>query len=388
MADFSVIIFLSIAIIIFSKLFFHLPDSEYNGAEYAKVYDLETIHSKRTPLSAFNVEKQIYNFGRYRKPVKNLNLHQLTAFQKFAQLKEFAYTAVADEEWFIGSALLQFHYNAAAIVYVYNTKSNQSHILQLELPLVSFLGTNFDDSTSVLNGCVTWNKTLGFTGKKCFNNEEHNYDVELSGTFNDGVKFEIDYSISLDGESMSMIFPIGPKRPALVTKFGGALSAAAMRLNGKEYVLSNPLGMMDWTRGLLRRLTYWHWLAMSWTDGQNNAYGLQLSEGTYDNANGVSLESTLWINDKAHHVNSKIIFTQLTKEVKPYESDWMVQSEDGSVDLRFRFGNVIKGSFHYFILDGDLFHMWGLYSGTIKFGDEVIRVENVPGTLEDHYALW
>jgi hypothetical protein len=387
------IIFIPILLAVVGYFYLDLPDKEYSGSEFVKFHDLEKI-SKHTPAATFNSEKGKYAFGRYRSPVKDFNMHQLTPFQTFAELKEFAYTAVADQEWFIGSAILQFHYNAAAIVYVLNTKTNVSYITQLELPLVAFLGASFDTNSSAINGCVYWNGMLGLTARKCYNSLSESYDVQLTGTFKNGPKYDIQYSISLKGEAMSMVFPLGPKRPSLVTKYAGAVSSARLVLDGQVHLLHNPLGMMDWTRGLLRRLTYWHWTTMSWSDASGNAYGVHLSEGTYDNEKQISLESTLWINHEAHHVAKKMVYRQLNKAVKAFESDWSVVSEEENesvektVQLTFRFANVIKGSFHYGIIDGDLFHMWGLYSGTIRHNGQVITLKNVPGTLEDHYALW
>jgi hypothetical protein len=392
-------IFLSLVILIITYYFCDLPDKEYAGTEYVQHYDLETIHQK-APVRACDYLLG-YKFGRYRTPVHTKNMHSLTAFQTFTQLKAFAYTSITDNEnWFIGSALLQFNYNGAVIVYVYNLRTNESYITQKELPLVSMAGIPFfDPNSSAINGCVNWKKgVLGFEGTKCYNVSTGNYDVFLAGKFpRPGPTYEISYSISTKGEAMSMIFPIGPNRPSLVTKFAGTTVSNALLKIGKtkhQFDSTRTLGMMDWTKGLLRRVTYWHWLAMSWSapasDGTSsrNFYGLQLSEGTYDNDKNVSYESTLWINHKAYHVNSQIIFTQVTPGVKAFESNWTVQSVDRAVDLTFSFGNVIKGSFHYGIIDGDLFHMWGLYSGTINHQGEIIPLKNVPGTLEDHYALW
>lgn len=386
----QVLFVLSVILAILAYFFFDLPDKEYQGAEYVEVYNLETI--KAAPLSSFDERKGQYNFGRYRSPVKYLNLHKLTKFQNLVQLKEFVYTAVSDDEWFIGSALLQFYYNAAAIVYVYNVKTNESYISQIEMPFLSSLGSHFPVNSSAVNNCVTWknNRIFDFSARKCYNHISNSYDVQLSGKFQQQVKYDIQYSISLQGEAMSMIFPIGPNRPSMITKYAGAESSARMVLNDKEYFLSDGLGMMDWTRGLLRRLTYWHWLCLSWTDIDTGAsYGLHLSEGTYDDPSNISLESTLWINSNAHHINSTIVFTPLNPTAKPYETDWQIHSTDGKIQLLFHFGNVIKGSFHYGLIDGDLFHMWGVYSGTVRLDDHhVVSLNGIGGTLEDHYALW
>jgi hypothetical protein len=212
----------------------------------------------------------------------------------------------------------------------------------------------------------------------------------MSGLFRGDVSFSIDYKMSMVDEAMSLVFPLGPNRASIVTKMGGvAVYDASVQLGEKQLLFKeNMLGMMDWTRGLLRRVTYWHWSAMSFLEMNGRRIGLQLSEGTYDNAKNVSVESTLWVDGQAHHVNSRIIYTQLDKSVAPQNSLWSVTSLDRTVDLLFQPSDVIQGAFHYGIIDGDLFHIWGTYNGRIFHSDESIIFRNVPGTLEDHYAMW
>ena len=182
---------------------------------------------------------------------------------------------------------------------------------------------------------------------------------------------------------------------------------ASMTLGGVVIDLNDSLGMMDYTRGLLRRFTLWHWLAMSWystsgsSDGtgtKSTRYGLQLSEGTYDNLQNVSLESTLCVDGSAYHVNIPIIYTQLDKSVKPQDSQWEVKSADGlTIDLKFTPSDSIVNAIHYYIINGDLYHIWGSYTGSIhnteyivgnSLDESIIHVNGVPGTLEDHYAVW
>jgi hypothetical protein len=392
---------------------YELKDPEYvSVSEWVDKIDMESMHKPAdTPTMSYAVSTQAYNFGRYRRPIADMNLHQLTRAQSIGQKKEFVWTAVSDNDWFIGCALLQFSYTSGAIVYAYNTKLNEVITTHIETPIVSFLGAKFTSGasttqSSAISGCATWN-FFGLNGSKCYNDKNSRFEVALIGkSKKSGKEYKINYSLSMTDDAMGLVFPIGPNRASVVTKMGGTEAAASIEYmnvdtNGVakpvRYQLREPLGLMDYTRGLLRRVTLWHWTAIAWKDASNDThghrYGLQLSEGTYDNAKNVSLESTLWVDGVARHINSRIIYTQLDKSLPPHQSHWSVRSEDGKIKLSFIPLDVVIGDFHYGILDGNLYHIVGKYAGTVEYVNDagnvvVTALDGVYGTLEDHYAKW
>lgn len=406
-------------IIVFAILIYiamqQLLDAEYTtNSEYSKHHDMETIHTFPI-LESFNAEKASYNFGRYRHILEDMNLHELTPSQIFMQKKQFVWSSVANNDWFIGSAVFHFGYTSGILVYVYDIRQSISHQIQIELPIVGHvLGASFNSNTekhriSPLNGCATFDM-LGVSGSKCY--FDNRFVVKLKGQFKDQVPFDIQYYLDYaDDDSMSLVFPIGPKRASVVNKLGGVVATeASMVLNGVSIELKDCLGLMDYTRGLLRRFTLWHWTAMTWYSdaisshghgesmNKRKRYGLQLSEGTYDNNNNVSLESTLWVDGTAHHINIALVYTQLDVSLAAQFSNWTVKSVDNiTIDLTFVPSDSIVSAFHYYIIDGDLYHIWGRYYGTIRnsefivgesMNESLLRINGVPGTLEDHYAIW
>lgn len=54
-------VLLAVTLAILAYFFFDLPDKEYQGAEYAKDFNLETI--KVAPLSSYDERKGQYNSG-------------------------------------------------------------------------------------------------------------------------------------------------------------------------------------------------------------------------------------------------------------------------------------------------------------------------------------
>jgi hypothetical protein len=388
-----------IAVALFTVLFCNdLKDKEYqNQNDWVSDVDMETIHHV-TPPSAYSTSDRKYNFGRYREPIKDMNLHELTTAQRIAQKKEFVWTGVTDGEWFIGSALLQFGYTSGVIVYAYNAKLNETITTHLETPIVSFLGAKFSAAeatthSSAVSGCASWN-FLGLNASKCFAESTSSFEVVLTGTSKkSGAHYRIKYSLAMNDEAMGLVFPVGPNRPSIVTKMGGVLSKASIEYaNGSIVFLNQPLGLMDYTRGLLRRVTVWYWTAVAWRDGEHR-YGLQLSAGTYDSNLLYSLESTLWVDGVATHIRSRIVYTPLDTTVATSKSAWTVRSEDNRIQLTFSPMDVVVGNFHYGILDGDLYHIIGTYAGQVDYtsaSGEVVntKLEFAMGTLEDHYAKW
>ena len=326
-----------------------------------------------------------------------MNLHPLTKAQEYFQKKEFDWTAIANREWFIGSAILQFNYNSAIIVYAYDIVRGVTHIKQVEIPLISFIGARFVPDTqnrsSAIAGCAYWSSP-GTSASKCgvVRNGTPAHIVSLQGVFQDGLTYDITYEMDLSGEVMGMVYPIGPNRASVVNKAGGArVSQVKVQLGGQPVPFLQGLGLMDYTRGLLRRFTRWHWTACTWYSRDlSHRYGLQLSEGTYDTAGNYSLESTLWVDGITYPIQEPITYTPRNSSTPPQSTVWDVSS--ASVHLTFVPQGLILGSFHYYLIDGDLYHMWGLYSGyVLRVIDGTayrVMLHDIPGTLEDHYALW
>ena len=389
-AGFALVLGLYLFIII------NFVDYEYDSLSEHLFHQEMDILQDYSPQTSFGPRG--YNFGRFRRPIGDMNLHSLTKPQELFQKKEFVWTAIGNREWFIGSAILQFNYNSALIVYAYDIVNSISHFKQVEIPLFTFIGAHFakdsQNKSSAIAGCAYWS-SLGTTASKCgvMRNGLPIHIISLKGTFHDGLSYDIYYELEMSDEVMGMVYPIGPNRASVVTKAGGVRVTNARIQFGQlpPIPFNYGLGLMDYTRGLLRRTTLWHWLACTWYSKDHmHRYGLQLSEGTYDNPQNISLENSLWADGITYPIREAISFIPLNTNVAPQHTTWEVSSP--SIQLTFIPNNLILGTFHYYIVDGDLYHIWGLYSGYIT---QVINgtkyrvlLNNIPGTLEDHYAVW
>lgn len=435
-------------------------------------------HGKRGGLRAFpkidaaNGGGHTYRFTRQTRVFESMSLPgDLNWVQTLTQKKEFMWIGMTSGEWMFGAALLRFNYNNGVVVHLYNAKSQQSFFRQIEIPIIApFSGPYFipnadgDVSIAAPGHCVTFNSLASVfsTNVSACATERRTFALKLTTVFNKcamvanevrgascAVPFEIEFEIEVraDDDFMSLVYPLGPRRAAVVTKVAAApVRNLRMSLSGAQvtpHPTSVPLASLDYTRGLLRRLTIWRWASMSAMaldkkTGARVPVGFHISRDTYDYM-GASVESAVYgtNSSSSSSISSSssqspsapvgdrrfvnflddptITITKLSKapagdaptdKRPPYESLWQLRGCNGALDLIFTpAGPHFHGDFHYGILDGDLFHMWGTYTGKVPrvFATSALRrecdarrdidacalyVKDAPGVLEEHYALW
>lgn len=371
---------------------------------------------------AFDEVTQTYHFVRQRQPIRDFNLPKSTNWvQTLTQRKEFIWLSAADDKLQIGIALLQFNYISAVVVNIFCVESGRSFKQKIELPGmigVKYIpGLDGTSSPTSTGHTVSFNSSLFRSAAASVTSTGSSLRVQSAGlvaeqsSSGDWIPFAIDFELAIPAEHLNMVFPLGPKRASMVSKFAGAKLVGPLTVHvGKEtFVAPQALGGIDYTRGLLRRETTWYWTCLSARVGGDDV-GLHLSAFTYDFKN-VSVESTVFVNQTMHFVGAPVIWTKhLTtvpgsKDPNGLQAMWSVRTAAAqqhqrvgvspaasdlpiSIDLTFSPKDLHLGSFHYGLMTGDLYHFWGVYSGTVTVGETVYTLSHVPGPLEDHYALW
>lgn len=380
--------------------------------ELAAKFQGQTIEAE-TVHSAYDLQSNRYNFGRYATPLLETQLHDLNVVQTVAQRKEFVWVSLTGGDWLVGMAMLQFNYVASVVINAFNKATLRSYQRKIELPgPFSMWGPQWtpDDlgHTGLIAGCVVQETVLGVEASFCYEPKTNSVEVKIKSTVFSaeglGTPLNVRFSFSLQGLAFpTMVFPLGPKRAAIVSKIAAAPAAedAILSLGDMAFVLSSPVVALDYTRGLLRRLTVWKWMSLSTTSQAAHgidtdlirSYGMHLSRGTYDFIENVSAESTIFVNgqDFSFLDSPNVTFTKLTPDVDPDQSQWTV-TDGRHLNLTFSPKGRFDGRFNYLVVDGALWHMWGLFTGTAplpaRYSEAYVEIKNVAGVLEDHYALW
>ena len=370
------------------------PDSEAALGEHMKLVkggEEGYLQVQKEALSeVWDASLGQYNFGRYLRPPQKAATHMLTAAQMYAQHKEWHWSAFSNEEVIIGIAALQFGYSSHAILYYHNLTSGVSDKKKHEILLIGrTLGATFLDSnnnpSTVTNGCSNW--TTGATLTQCATaSDKLEIVAESSLESGKSISLKMEFDLAKD-DTLSFVYPLGKKRPAIVSKLAGLSAKLSLSFDGGETQELKGLGMVDWTRSIAARFTLWNWAAFSFRAASGERVGIQLSQGVYMDSKNNGVESCVFVDGKLTTINSLITFKKPAPESFLTES-WNITSSDGVLSYTFTPRDRVFGGFHLVVLEGDLHHIWGTASGTIKVGSKVFEFTNVPSVMEEHYALW
>ncbi|ORC86982.1 uncharacterized protein TM35_000241320 [Trypanosoma theileri] len=368
-------------------------------------------HALQQAISSYNTTTNHYVWGRTLKPSYAVQLHPLNIVQQYTQKKEFVWIGITAGPWLVGLAVLQFNYVSIFSVQFYNAESGESWKSKSVVPLLApFFGGkwvpnavgNFGPNAAghrveFKAPFINQRAAITFTGDSVH--------VEVAGSVSQymanktttryqqqqELMYKVFATASLPEEFLGFVFPLGPRRAALVNKVAAAPLQAPLELQlGEQKWRGAGFLSMDYTRGLLRRETRWYWASATAPDG----YGFHLSAGTYD-IDKKSVENTFFVSGKALLIDTAVVFLPEVIYVTPQSDEkdhdrgntiWNITGD--GVHLRFRRVDAHDGNFHYGIVRGNLDHSWGIFDGTINVNGVSYSFENVSGVMEEHYAIW
>ena len=145
---------------------------------------------------------------------------------------------------------------------------------------------------------------------------------------------------------------------------------------------------LDWTLGYMRHKTNWFWSCINSYLPDGRHFTLNLSMGV--NETGAS-ENACWLDGQIVYLPS-VMFVRQDLDT-PAQNTWRIYHQNlgwskVDIDLTFTPITVYKKTDNFGVL-ASIFEQWlGLYSGEIRLGDEVIKIDKVMGLAEDHFAKW
>jgi len=145
---------------------------------------------------------------------------------------------------------------------------------------------------------------------------------------------------------------------------------------------------LDWTLGYMRHKTNWFWSCINSYLPDGRHFTLNLSMGV--NETGAS-ENACWLDGQIVYL-PPVMFIRQDLDT-PAQNTWRTYHQNlgwsnVDIDLTFTPITVYKKTDNFGVL-ASIFEQWlGLYSGEIRLGDEVIKIDKVMGLAEDHFAKW
>lgn len=160
--------------------------------------------------------------------------------------------------------------------------------------------------------------------------------------------------------------------------------AKAQQIDFTDTTIAN----LDWTLGYMRHETNWFWTCINSYLPDGRHFTLNLSMGV--NETGAS-ENACWLDGQIAYLPPVMLIRQDLDTSA--QNMWRVYHQNlgwsnVDIDLTFTPITVYKKTDNFGVL-ASIFEQWlGWYSGEIRVGGEVIKIDKVMGLAEDHFAKW
>ena len=140
-------------------------------------------------------------------------------------------------------------------------------------------------------------------------------------------------------------------------------------------------GAIDYTFGFPAYNTVWNWVSMAGPAEDRTEIGVNLvSPVFHDEFN----ENGIWINGKLIKTSDAIFTFDPTDTLK----EWQIRTRDDKVNLIFTPLGQRKQDINFGIIVSRFQQPCGIFSGEIHADDKTYIIKEIPGVVEDHYALW
>jgi hypothetical protein len=182
---------------------------------------------------------------------------------------------------------------------------------------------------------------------------------------------------------LSVVAPVTGGIVNVTQKWAGLLTFGTLEANGKKYVLDGGVGGMDYTHGYLARRTSWRWGFACGRLDDGSPVGINLVEGFNDGQASVN-ENALWVRGQLIPL-SRARFSW--NESDPLDQ-WRLRTDEGELDLSFKPLAMHREERNVVVAKSHFVQPVGLFEGTLKFGNETVRVSGLPGVTEEQDVTW
>ena len=324
----------------------------------------------------------------------------LPNWRKNLKANQFCFIQIVHSPYRVCLALATIKLATSAFVYLYNDETEQLEVCEALQPLThqtQLEGDCYQGQIAFTHKHLTL--TLDFTPSQV--------NVVLDSQY-----LAIETTLQRQSQPLAVCTPTGrrgwtvtQKEP--LTKIVGhlAIKANSTFNNGQQVQKisfnDDTIANLDWTLGYMRHETNWFWTCINSYLPDGRHFTLNLSMGV--NETGAS-ENACWLDGQICYL-PPVMFIRDTLNLPPNQQDTVANRLDDTpqpwhiyhqnlgwsnvdIDLTFTSMTVYKKTDNFGIV-ASIFEQWlGFYNGEIRIKQEVIKLDNVMGLAEDHYAKW
>jgi len=205
-------------------------------------------------------------------------------------------------------------------------------------------------------------------------------------------RFELRASLDLRAAApaLTAIAPVRGGTVDVTEKRALAPVRGAALVQGERIDLDGGLGGFDFTVGLLARRTRWNWAFLMGETDRGEPVALNLVEGF------VGAPECGLFGASSLHATSEGRFT-LPAAMDPSEgaserarrlAPWHIRTRDGECNLVFTPRDVHEEALDLGLVRSRFVQPIGSFSGTIRRGEDVMRIPHALGVVEDQNVQW
>lgn len=363
-----------------------------HSATHSKPAQLDTLIQNGQPTFGVFSQVKRLNYLDYHSPL--ISQKPLSRWRKDIKSNQFCFIQIVESPFRVCLALATIKIATSAFVYIYNEETEQLEVGEALQPLMrrsDFKGDHYQGQMSFSHSKLSL--TLDFTPEQV--------SIELDSSY-----LAINAHFERQQQPLAICTPTGrrgwtftQKEPlsALngeITIKAGAKMTANIQAQTIELTKTTRANL-DWTLGYMRHETNWFWTCINSYLPDGRHFLLNLSMGV--NETGMS-ENACWLDGEIVYL-PPVIFKRKDSQASAKDTDtaahdpWHIYHRNlgwsnVDIDLTFTPVKAYKKTDNFGMV-ASIFEQWlGEYSGEIRIGEEIIKLVQVIGLAEDHFAKW
>ena len=342
------------------------------------------IENAQPTLGVFQQVKNV-NYLDYHSHL--ISQKPVAKWRKELKVNQFCFIQIIQPPFRICFAVATIKLATSAFVYLYNDETEQLEVCEALQPLTrnaSFLGDHHQGKMSF--------ESRNLTLKIEFSPTQVIVNLDSKSIVLKAILERLDQPLAICTPTGRRGWTFTQKEP--FSKVFGHLSIKAKsKFNTDKQIkrlafTNNTSANLDWTLGYMRRETNWFWCCINSTLADTRHFLLNLSMGVNETG---SSENACWLDGQIHYL-PPVLFKR-HELASSSQGTWHIYHQnlgwsDVNIDLTFTPITVYKKTDNFAVV-ASIFEQWiGLYSGEIRLGTEVIKLDKVMGLAEDHFAKW
>jgi len=356
-----------------------------HSTAYSRLAQLDQLIQNGQPqFGVFSKVKQI-NYLDYHSPL--ISQKPLSNWRKDLKANQFCFIQIIEPPFRVCFALATIKIATSAFVYIYNEQTKQLEVGEALQPVMrhsAFTGDHHQGKMVFSHAKLKL--TLDFAASHIKITLDSQYLALNASLQRQNSPLAICTPTGRRGWTFTQKEPLTAPNGEITIKAGTNMTAdsQAQTIELTKTTRAN----LDWTLGYMRHETNWFWTCINSYLPDGRHFLLNLSMGV--NETGMS-ENACWLDGEIFYL-PPVLFERRDNEDSSVNT-WHIYHQNLGwsnidIDLIFTPKKVYKKTDNYGVV-ASIFEQWlGEYSGEIRIGEEVIKLDQVVGLAEDHFAKW